>query len=225
MKTVGLASNFQDEFMNVEPIWNVFKDVVVKWTVVDSGSTDNTQEKLRQVVGDKLNLVESDEIKTRGYGYSRTRLVELTTDVDYVLIIDGDERMTEHDVQKLQALMASDPDEDMIWLPRCHYQDWEMTKVQYGSWGNGPPPCGPDWEEALRMHPDWQPRLIKRTMIDGKSKVSFYRKVHEWVRGIDKESRDLEKHPVIRHFGYMKTAERKKEIANLCRKLSEMDGE
>ena len=60
---LGLTSNFQDEVGNVEAIWDIFKDVVDQWLVVDSGSTDGTQDKLREVVGDKLILIDSDMIK------------------------------------------------------------------------------------------------------------------------------------------------------------------
>lgn len=86
---LGLASNFQDEVDNIEPIWNLFKGVVDLWTVVDSGSTDGTQDKLKSQVGDKLNLIEDPMIKVHGYGYSRTKLIELSTSMDWVLIIDG----------------------------------------------------------------------------------------------------------------------------------------
>ena len=217
MPKLGLASNFQDEVSNVELIWEIFKDIVDKWTVVDSGSTDGTQDKLREIVGDRLNLIESDMIKTNGYGYSRTKLVEYSSGMDWVQIIDGDERMLQEDVIKLKVLIDSNPDYDLIWLPRCHYQDWAMTKVEYGSMNN----IGSDWREAIRINPDWQPRLIRRTIIDGKSKVQFYRRVHEWVKA-EKQHRDIE-NPVIRHFGWMKSPERKQEVVNLCNKLWQMD--
>lgn len=215
---VGLASNFQDEVGNVEAIWNIFKDVVDQWLVVDSGSTDGTQDKLREVVGDKLILIESDMIKTNGYGYSRTKLIELSEGMDWVLTIDGDERMLPEGVSKLVALVNSNPNYDMIWLPRCHYQDWEMTNVEYGSMDK----VGSDWQEAIRINPDWQPRLIKRTIINGKSKVRYERRVHETVKGVDTQLRDLNS-PVIRHFGWMKSSEKKMIVASLCDQLWQAD--
>lgn len=218
---IGLASNFHDEIDNVEPIWNIFKDVVDKWTVIDSGSTDGTCEKLMDLVGDRLNLVHSDKIRQRefGYGHARTQLVQQSKGMDWVLIIDGDERMLPEDIGKLHPVIEAHPAFDMIFLPRCHYQNWEMTKVEYGNMDT----TGPDWHEALRINPDWQPRLVRRTLINGQSKVYFVRPVHEQVCGVDRALNDVENSPVIRHFGWMKSIERLQMIANLCRKLDGLD--
>ena len=217
---IGLASNFQDEQGNVGPIWNVFKDVVDMWTVVDSGSTDNTYKRLLETVGSKLNFVSCSKIKDvdHGYGYARTKLVEASEGMDWVLIIDGDERMLPEDIDKLQSIVYYD-EYDMILLPRCHYQNWEMTKVEYGNMDT----VGPDWHEAIKINPDWQPRLIKRTIVSGRSKVYFKRPVHESFAGAEKILQDVNIAPVIRHFGWMKSPERLKMIANLCRKLSGLD--
>lgn len=217
---LGLASNFQDEVNNVEVIWDTFKDVVDQWVVVDSGSTDGTQDKLREIVGDKLILIESDMIKFNGYGYSRTKLIEFSEGMDWVLIFDGDERMLKEDVAKLATMVNTNPNYDLIWLPRCHYQDWEMTKVEYG----GMDKIGSDWREAIQINPDWQPRLIRRTMIDGKSKVHYIRRVHEWVKGVDNQLRERTS-PVIRHFGWMKSAEKQKAVSDVCNELWKMDQE
>ena len=217
MDRLWLASNFQDELANIQPIWDIFKDIVDGWLVVDSGSTDGTQECLNDLVGDRLKLVQSDMIKVNGYGFSRTKLVELS-DSDWVLIFDGDERMLEEDVDKIHPLINKYNYYDMIWLPRCHYQDWEMTKVEYGSMDR----IGSDWKEAIRINPDFQPRLIHRQMIDGKNKVQFFRRVHERIEGVTNDYASRYS-AVIRHFGWMKTDERKKQIASLCDVLYHMD--
>lgn len=218
MSKLGLASNLQDEIGNVTDHYQLFKNVIDLYTVVDSGSTDGTQDKLRELWGNKLNLIQSDAIKVNGYGFARTRLVELSEDMDYVLIIDGDERMFPSDILKLKGLVDMNPDYDLIRLPRCHYQDFEMTKVEYGSMDR----IGSDWREAIRINPDFQPRLIRRTMINGKSKVQFYRRVHELVSGVDKEFRDIN-NPVIRHFGFLKPKERLQMVSQLCEQLWNMD--
>lgn len=218
MSKLRLASNFQDEIANVEAIWNIFKDVVDGWTVVDSGSTDGTQQKLKELAGDKLTLIESDEIKVNGYGYARTKLIERSEDADWVLIFDGDERMSPENVTKLKVIVDSNPDYDMIWLPRCHFQDWEMEKVEYGSMDR----IGSDWREAIKINPDWQPRLIRRTMIDGKSKVQYLKRVHERPQGIQTQLHNLD-NPTIFHFGWMKSPERLKMVSSLCDKLWQKD--
>lgn len=210
-----LASNFYNEIDNIEPIWNLYKDVVDKWLVVDSGSTDGTQVRLKSLVGDKLQLIEDDMIRTKGYGYARSKLIELNTEADWVLIVDGDERMLPEDILKLKKIVNSDPPFDLIYLPRCHYQKWDMSVVEYGSMTH----TGNDSNAALRINPDWQPRLIKRTMINGVCKVRFIRPTHEIPdpNGI-RMLRDINS-PVIRHFGWMKTPERIKMIADLCVEL------
>lgn len=218
MDRLWLASNFQDEIKNIEPIWNIFKDIVDGWLVVDSGSTDGTQECLKDLVGDRLKLIQSDMIKVNGYGFARTKLIELS-ESDWVLIFDGDERMLDEDTDKIHPLINSfNKNCDMIWLPRCHYQDWEMTKVEYGNMET----VGSDWREAICINPDYQARLIRRQMVDGKSKVFFYRRVHEMRNGVESDYRSLS-NPVIRHFGWMKSDERKKMIAGLCENLYQMD--
>jgi glycosyltransferase involved in cell wall biosynthesis len=120
---LALASNLQNEIDNIWPIWNLFQNICDMWTVVDSGSTDGTQEKLKEVVGTKLSLISSDMIKTIGYGFSRTKLIEFSEGMDWILIIDGDERMSLPDVVKLKAMIDEDTEHDLIWLPRCHFQD------------------------------------------------------------------------------------------------------
>jgi hypothetical protein len=97
-----------------------------------------------------------------------------------------------------------------------------MTKVEYGNMHT----LGTSWQEAIMINPDWQARLIRRTMVDGKSKVHFIRRVHEMVRGFG-EGLDLRSisSPVIRHFGWMKSKERLEEVAKLCDTLWKMDQE
>jgi len=216
---LGLASNFQDEVVNVKPIWDIFKDVVDLWTVVDSGSTDGTIEELKAVVGDKLNLIQSDMIKEKGYGYARTKLIELSKDMDWVLIIDGDERMWKSDAERIRTIINkcdSEPQKEimMIELPRCHFREWDESVVEYGSMDR----LGNSWREALKIHQDWQPRLLKRVMVDGKSKLQFFRRVHEILNDVIKTRKEIND-PVIRHFGWIKSDERKKLIANLCQDL------
>jgi len=213
-----LSSNFQDEIDNIQPIWSLFKDVVDQWLVVDSGSTDGTQEKLKELVGDKLILVQDDMIKTKGYGYSRTKLIELNTMADWVLIIDGDERMLPEDILKMKRLVDSNPPYDMILLPRCHYQKWDMSVVEYGSMYK----TGSDSNEALRINKDWQPRLIRRSMVNGRSKVQFSRPVHEQFNHREIRVLSDPNSPVIRHFGWMKTPERLKMVADLCQSLTKV---
>jgi len=196
---------------------------VDQWLVVDSGSTDGTQEKLRELVGDKLLLIQDDMVRTKGYAYARTKLIELNKGMDWILIVDGDERMWLEDVKKLKNIVDSNPDYDMIWLPRVHYEgDLEKGWVRRGK-GDGTNALGPDWKAAIRVLADWQPRLIKRTMINGQSKVQYKYVVHEIIYKSETLNmlKDLNS-PVIRHYRFYKSPERLKMIHEVCMHLREL---
>lgn len=214
----GLASNFEDEYQNVEGLWKIFGPVVDSWLVVDSGSHDNTPDKLREIVGDKLNLVESSMLKEYGFAHSRTQLVELSKGMDWVFIIDGDERMCPDDAKKMRHMIEQDPPYDIIWLPRFVSHDREQRFIEFG----GPEgTIGNSKFVAVRHFPDWQPRLIRRTMIGGQSKVRFKRAVHEVPVYEDveiREHRDFD-NPLIESYGRLKTLERRQKIGRLCRDL------
>ncbi len=211
---LGLASNFYNEYGNVDGIWNLFKDVVDQWLVLDSHSQDNTQKRLQEVVGSKLILIDDDTCRTHT-GNARNKLIELSTSMDWVLIIDGDERMLPEEIQKLKTLVDSDPDYDIIWLPRISNWSWDLSMAQGGADSNG---IGPNRLQAIQNQPDWQPRLVKRTMIDNQSRVHFYRAAHEIIQGLNgveiKQLNDLNS-PVIDHFGRLRTPERKQFIHNI----------
>ena len=216
---LGLASDLQDEFQNIEGLWNIFKDVVDQWLVVDSGSTDNTPWKLQHIVGDKLVLIHNDMVKTKGYSYARTKLIELSEGMDWVLIIDGDERMLLEEALKVRKLIDTDPPYDLIWIPRVSNWCWDRQMANYGGVNFG---IGPNRRQALEHEPDWQPRLIRRTMIKDRSFVQFYRPVHELIQGLGgipiRELRSLD-NPVLDSFGRLKNPERKKMINDLCKDI------
>jgi len=215
---LGLASNFEDEYQNIEGLWKIFSLVIDQWLVVDSGSFDNTPWKLREVVGPKLKLIQDPMIKEYGFAYARTKLVELSEGMDWVFIIDGDERMCPFDAKKMRDILETNPPYDIIWLPRFVCHDREMRWIEFGG-DNGT--IGSNKFTAVRYHPDWQPRLIRRTMINGQSKVRFKRAVHE-VPIYDnieiRELRDLNG-PLIESFGRLKVVERRHKIGDLCRSL------
>ena len=212
MEKLGLASNFFNEVGNVPVIWDSFKDIVSHWLVVDTGSTDGTQEKLLQVVGDRLTLVESDMIQTEGYGYSRTKLIELSEGMDWVLIFDGDERMYSYDVALLKSIINTHYDCDLIWLPRYPIHKKSQNEIAFDL-----------TSIEFKYNPDYQPRLIRRTMINGKSKVQFKNLVHEQLEGIEKDFKDIA-NQVILHFKYLSNIERKIRITKLCADLWEKEG-
>jgi len=219
---LGLASNFLNEVNNIEDIWNLFGNYVHQWLVIDSGSNDGTIEKLHEVAKDKLVLINDNMIKEYGYAYSRTKLIELSNNMDWVLIIDGDERMCPFDVKKLKNYVDTNPNYDIIWMPRIDYLDEKKRLIKYGSGSHDSEP-GPYKFEAIHFCPDWQCRLIKRTIKNGKSKIQFRRAVHEVPIYPDfveiKEVRNLDS-PIIEHFKMTKPLKRRIDLSNLCNHLA-----
>jgi len=218
MATLGLASNFENEFQMIEGLWKIFGPVVDQWLVVDSGSQDNTQQKLREIVGDKLVLIEDPMVKEVGFAHARTQLIELSEGMDWVLTFDGDDLMCPDDAKKMKRMVDEDPPYDMIWLPRISCHDREMRWIEFGG-GNGT--IGSDKFVAIKHHADWQPKLVRRTMINGKSKVQFKRVTHEIpvYEGVNLREMRSYDNPIIESYGRLKTLEQRQKVGVLCRGL------
>lgn len=208
--SITLASNFLNEVHNVEAVWSCFRHAVDEWVVVDTGSTDGTQA-LCESLGARVYQIDG----VSGYGYMRTLTAHLAR-MDWVLIIDGDERMLPEDAHRLVQL-SQQKDYDFIPLVRQHYRTADMGVLEGP---NGTLIENPTPEQArqnILAHPDWQNRFF-RNSID----VKFYRRVHERIVGA-KNPLYTPDAPVIRHFGWLKTDERKRAIVTLCDRLWKLD--
>ncbi|MFQ5715021.1 MAG: hypothetical protein ACE5GU_13420 [Candidatus Scalinduaceae bacterium] len=211
MSTITLCCEFKDEYPNVRAVFNTFSDIVDEINVLDTGSTDGTQE-LCKKLGAKVfqayipSPYWSDkgyENGVMGYGEMRTLHINLVK-TDWAFIFDGDERMLKQDVFKLKKLADEKMDYDCIALPRQNYRSWDMSICE-----------NPD----ISKYADWQFRFVKAFPH---YKVHWVRKVHEQLRGVDKIYQDLT-NPVIRHFGFLKTEERKKMVVDVCNALWKVD--
>ena len=200
MSSIALACNFKNEVENVRRIFNCVESVISEIVVVDCGSTDGTRELCK-----KLGARVYDIGECPGYGQMRTITLHLCR-TEWALILDGDEMMDPPDVHKIPELTTrlQDSEFDVIQLPRQHFRSWDRSICE-----------NPD----LSQYADWQNRLVRVNQ-----KIHWIRRVHEQIRGIRKEYRDLS-NPVIRHFGFMKTPERLQEIVDLCNRLWKQDQE
>ena len=198
--SIALAMNTKNEAENLRAVFNCFESVVSEIVVVDCNSTDGTRELAKKLGARVYNIGECP-----GFGSMRTITAHLCR-TDWVIIIDGDERMDPVDVAKLPKLTEhfQNTDIDAILLPRQHYRAWDRSICE-----------NPD----LSAYADWQCRLVR---VDGR--IHWVKRVHEEIRGIRKDHRDLSS-PVIKHFGYLKTPERPKEIKELCDRLWKEDSE
>ena len=198
MSSLALCMNTKNEVENLRAVFNCVESVISEIVVVDCASTDGTIELAR-----KLGARVYDIGECPGYGPMRTITVHLCR-TDWALILDGDERMDLSDVSKIPNLIKLNY--DLITLPRQHYRTWDRSICE-----------NPD----ISVYADWQPRLVRV-----KHSIYWVRKVHEQIRGIEKEKeyRDLS-NPIIKHFGYLKTPERLQAIVDLCNRLYKEDTE
>lgn len=187
--SISLLSNTLNESENLVKMLDNVKHVIDEWVIVDTGSTDGTQE-LGRSLG--ARVIEFPSLYVLG-GYGKMRTYSLhQCKSDYALIMDGDERFLPDALDELKRF-ADSPFYDLVWLPRINYTDWDMK-----TWDN---PLG---------HFDFQPKFVRV-----KESIYWIRPVHELIQGITNEYRSPEG-PTIRHFGAMKTTERIKQVAGLC---------
>ena len=198
MSSISLVMNTKDEVENIRAVFNCFSSVVDEIIVVDCESTDGTRELARKLGARVYNIGQCP-----GYGEMRSISVHLAK-TDWAIVIDGDERMDEVDVQKIPELIKLDI--DLVWLPRQHYRAWDRSICE---------------NTDLSIYADWQARMV-RVMPH----IRWVRKVHEQLRGIEK-GRELKElsNPVIKHFGFMKSKERLDSIKELCDRLWKEDEE
>ena len=198
MSNISLVMNTLNEEENIRAVINCFESVINEVVIVDCNSTDNTRELARKLGARVYNIGQCP-----GYGEMRSISVHLAK-TDWAIVIDGDERMDEVDVQKIPELIKLDI--DLVWLPRQHYRAWNRSICE-----------NPD----LSVYADWQARMVRVMPY-----IKWVKKVHEELRGIAK-GRDLQSlsNPVIRHFGFLKTQERLDSIVELCNRLYKEDEE
>lgn len=213
MSTISLCCNFKDEEKNAQAVYDCVKDVIDEFIVVDSGSTDKTVELCRDL-GARIYPIEHP-LFVGGYGGMRALTAHLSR-CDWVVFLDGDERMLPADVQKLKAL--SESEYDFIWLPRQHYQAFDMSIVETR---NGILKDATPEQQAknVQEHPDFQPRFFR-----SHPNIRFERFVHERPIGFKNQLVNIGS-PLIRHFGFLKTEARLQAIVEMCQELHYVDQE
>lgn len=94
MHKICLNMIVKNESSNIERLFNSLKNVIDYYLIVDTGSSDDTIEKIK-FVADKLKIPgEIYERKWVNFGYNRQEALTLANGkADYLLIIDGDEEL------------------------------------------------------------------------------------------------------------------------------------
>ena len=90
--TICLNMIVKDEAHVIERCLRNVKPLVDAWCIVDTGSTDGTQEIIRRVMGDLPGALH--EKPWKNFGHNRTEAIRLAAGMaDYILTVDADETL------------------------------------------------------------------------------------------------------------------------------------
>ncbi len=88
--TIGLCMIVKNEVAVIERCLGSVRPLIDRWTIVDTGSTDGTQDLIRRVMSDLPG--ELHERPWKDFGHNRTEAIQLARDhTDYLFVIDADE--------------------------------------------------------------------------------------------------------------------------------------
>lgn len=195
-KSITLATFVKNEAHCIEHMFESVKDFCSELVVVDTGSTDGTQDIVRKW-GARLY-----EVGFTNFGNIRTLTAHLSRG-QWVLMLDADETISNPD--KLQEMITKiDPRGFLphaIALPRKRWLDKKMTQ-----------------QTEIKAYPDWQVRLFENN-----PKFIFRRALHEEFHG--GTPTHIENLAYINHFqDVFKDAEANRIRQELYNKLAPIAG-
>lgn len=112
MVTVSLCMILKDEEKNISDCLESVADLVDEIIIVDTGSTDNTKEVVKQFTDRIFDFQWIDDFAAaRNFSFSKATK-------DYILWLDADDRLLEADRNKFRELKSGlDPDVDVVMMP------------------------------------------------------------------------------------------------------------
>lgn len=206
MKPLVIASNMYQEINQLERWFRVFKPLADGgMIVVDTGSTDGTQEFCRD---HGAIVVEDDIIRREGYGPARNQLRMLTLkffpNAEWMAYFDADETIDEADYHQLRYLKDYLIDVfDVVCFPRIDWMDEDRSASA----------------KDYRIYPDYQSRMTRV-----RTQIRYVRKLHEQITG-HKQIYARVTNPKINHFHRTAGQDKRDEIGKLCAKLHMEDKE
>jgi len=139
--------------------------------VVDSGSSDGTVDRCRELGAEVVLRDWRPFYPTQGMGPQKQFAIDLADHADWILLLDSDESLTPELHAELRSFLRdAEPGIDGAWLKRRHWYKGGWIRAEY---------------------PDWQLRLLRR----GRGRMSN-RLVHETllVDGPTRRLRSLLRH-------------------------------
>jgi glycosyltransferase involved in cell wall biosynthesis len=175
--SIGLAMILLDEAATLPRTLLAVLPLVDHWTIVDTGSTDGTQD-----VATELLAGVPGELHERGwvdFGHNRTELLELACGTaDWLLLLDADMTVEFH--PGLREWLSGDPDPDTdAWMVRVE-EHWGWYRLPLLIRGNQA------WDYEGRTHEALDTTGKKRRSLLG---LTVH---HDPAHSLEKHERDLD---------------------------------
>lgn len=126
MPTLCVAMIVKNEAQDLAFCLNSVKDWVDEMVILDSGSTDNTEE-----IAQRFDAKFYTNTDWKGFGAQR-QLAQSYVKSDYVLWLDADERVTPELAKEIQTVVQNDQPQTVYSLNRL--SDVFGKKIQHSGW-------------------------------------------------------------------------------------------
>ena len=161
-KKLALSCILKNEAKSVEIMLRSALPVCDFVSIVDTGSTDDTVSIVKEILEGYSVPFAVRQIEFENFSQVRNEaLANVGDDIDWILMLDGDEHLVPEDYWRLHALL--DADVEGWQLPRFNFSDKDKL-------------------ESPRPYPDYQKRLLRNRSTDP---IRFEGRVHEQPTGVE----------------------------------------
>lgn len=126
--TIRLNMIVKDEAAVIERCLRSVLPIIDSWSIVDTGSTDGTQDIIRTVLADVPGVLH--ERPWVNFGHNRTQALKLAgSDADWLLMLDADMTI-EYDAAMVEGLVVSPWDAHMLRYAGGETEHWTVHLVR-----------------------------------------------------------------------------------------------
>jgi GT2 family glycosyltransferase len=112
--TIGVVAIAKDEAGAIDGFYRQFESVTRNWFLLDTGSSDDTREVARRLGVSVATCVFQD------FAHARNVALEtFSSELDWIVMLDPDERLDSHSIRHLETLAARDEHDVADLLARC----------------------------------------------------------------------------------------------------------